>query len=105
MTNPERIDVHKAAAVCGVPPRTVQGLAAQGRVPGAAKIGRRWTFSEAKLRQWIEVLEAATRRRSTPTRGSGSRFPPPSYDTAYEQAIERLKRVGSASGGKRQRHR
>jgi hypothetical protein len=32
--------------------RTLQNLAAQGAIPGAAKPAGRWTFDIAQLRQW-----------------------------------------------------
>ena len=37
-------------------------MAAQGKIPGAAKLGSRWTFNESKLRQWISDKEEETRR-------------------------------------------
>ncbi len=50
---PERIRADEAAAILGVKVRTVQSLAARGELPGAAMIGRLWTFDELALRQWI----------------------------------------------------
>ncbi|MFL5044912.1 MAG: GIY-YIG nuclease family protein [Xanthobacteraceae bacterium] len=49
----ERIGVKEAAAILGEPIRTVQAMAASGKIPSAAQIlSRRWTFDEATLRAW-----------------------------------------------------
>jgi excisionase family DNA binding protein len=49
--------VEQAAAILGIPRRTVQALAARGELPGAAKFGRRWTFELEKLRRYIRTKE------------------------------------------------
>ncbi|MFS8037712.1 helix-turn-helix domain-containing protein [Xanthobacter sp. AM11] len=51
---PERIRVEKAASILGISSRAVQSMALRGELPGAAKIGGVWTFSETALRKWIE---------------------------------------------------
>jgi hypothetical protein len=48
---PERIAIAEASAILGRPVRTVSDMAARGLLPMAAKIGSRWTFVEAALRQ------------------------------------------------------
>ncbi len=48
----------------GLSLRTVQSLAAQGKIPGAAKLGGRWTFDLVKLRKWIADEEAAVVERA-----------------------------------------
>jgi excisionase family DNA binding protein len=64
---PERILIEAAVLIAGVSARTLQELAARGEIPGAAKIGRRWTFNERALRTWIsekEVRPRPDKRRS-----------------------------------------
>lgn len=58
----ERITAEAAACVVGVPVRTIQALACRGEIPGAAKIGRRWTFDEARLRVWLKGKEDEARQ-------------------------------------------
>jgi Helix-turn-helix domain len=53
----ERVEKHRAAGILGVPVRTVIDMAAHGRLPGAAKIGRAWTFDESKLRHYVKMKE------------------------------------------------
>jgi hypothetical protein len=69
----ERVGVKVAAAILGLPPRTVQDLAARGELPGAAKFGRRWTFDLVKLRRFVKARERQTwqhaRRRPDVTGG------------------------------------
>ena len=81
----ERITREAAVLILGVPGRTVLHLAAMGRIPGAAKIGCRWTFNEAMLRAWIRSREdevAARARR-------GNR---PLPNPAYERTMRALLR-------------
>ena len=59
-----RIQTVAAAELLGINPRTVQGLAAQGLLPGAAKIGKVWTFDRAKLVRHIAAKEAETEARA-----------------------------------------
>ncbi|MGI4950961.1 MAG: hypothetical protein ACRYGM_04090 [Janthinobacterium lividum] len=44
--------------------RKVQELAAQGRMPGAAKLGSVWTFDPEKVRAWILRAEQAAAARA-----------------------------------------
>src|SRR5438445_6443165 len=52
-----RIQVAAAKLILGVAGRTVQKMAQNGELPGAALIGRLWTFDEAKLRQYVRNKE------------------------------------------------
>jgi excisionase family DNA binding protein len=56
---PERVRKHEAASILGVPVRTVVEMAMKGRLPGAAKIGRNWTFNAARLRALVREKEIA----------------------------------------------
>src|SRR4051794_28541881 len=60
---PERITMAGACAITGKRGRALRDLAATGKLPGAVKIGGEWTFSEAKLRAWIDELE---KQQATP---------------------------------------
>jgi excisionase family DNA binding protein len=88
---PERVGIRTAAAILGRPARTVQDLAARGEIPGAAKIGRAWTFNEARLRLWVRQREdEACPRTSTgaaKSGGRGSRSVGTSIDAAYAQLL------------------
>lgn len=50
----ERVTVHDAVRITGICIRTLQNLAAQGLIPGAAKPAGRWTFDIVLLRKWAQ---------------------------------------------------
>jgi ribosomal protein S14 len=56
-TASERGSSEEAMAILGLPRRTVQNMAARGELPGAAKLGRVWTFDLAKLRRHVTMKE------------------------------------------------
>jgi excisionase family DNA binding protein len=56
----ERVKIERAGQILGLPPRTVQKMAQRGELPGAAKLGRRWTFNEDKLRSYVRHKERET---------------------------------------------
>src|SRR6516165_4766945 len=64
----KRINISDAASELGVPERTVRDLALRGEVPGAAKVGRRWTFDLDRLREHIRRLEALACQSARPRR-------------------------------------
>jgi hypothetical protein len=53
----ERITIEIAVGILGISARAVQQMALRGQIPGAAKIGRRWTFDEKKLRGFVRQRE------------------------------------------------
>jgi hypothetical protein len=55
---PQRCTLQTATAMLGLSARAVQALAARGDIPGAAKIGRRWTFDLDTLRRFIKNKES-----------------------------------------------
>ena len=57
MRERERGLVAHACSILGLPERTVQGMAARGELPGAAKLGKRWTFNLEALRQFVKEKE------------------------------------------------
>lgn len=91
---PERIRVAKAASILGINSRTVQGMALRGELPGAAKIGGLWTFSESALRKWIK--ERTVRPRSARTSKRFDDYQPLSVRKsvkACDEALRRLRRM------------
>jgi len=95
----ERGTIDEAVAIIGYPARTVQAMAAAGRIPGAAKPGRRWTFDLDVLRRWIKQEEKkrwqSDERRPIAIGAAGSfggvsRLPARSTDGAYARAMARL---------------
>jgi hypothetical protein len=76
----ERIGAKEAAAILGVKPRKLQAMSARGAIPGAARIGRQWSYDPVKLRRYLkhrerEVCQASAGRRADATgvaRSSGA---------------------------------
>lgn len=100
-----RIQTAAAAALLGISPRTVQGLAAQGLLPGAAKIGKVWTFDRSKLIRFIAAQEAETQTRAARLRKTYINEPEsggyerPSRASSSEKALERaMLKLRAASG-------
>lgn len=60
----ERVTIEDAVPITGLSARTMQEMAARGLIPGAAKLGRRWTFDLHKLRKMIEAKEQETWQRA-----------------------------------------
>jgi excisionase family DNA binding protein len=96
---PERIRAERASLILGVSLRTVQEMAARGELPGAAKIGKLWTFNEAEIRTYIRERQAcrtSARHRQTPI-GEATHFTAGSPSTggltekAYILAMQRLR--------------
>ncbi|MBZ9939195.1 helix-turn-helix domain-containing protein [Mesorhizobium sp. BR1-1-16] len=100
---PERVRAPVAATILGIEVRTVQALAARGELPGAAKVGKLWTFDETALRLWIKERSACPKdqeHQSTPTGGAiryGRDLPLQVANSvkASEQALRKLRQSGS----------
>lgn len=94
----DRIQSAAAAKRLGISRRMVQQMAAQGKVPGSAKIGGVWTFDPDALDAWVKKLEAQVgaraRRRVAPNMKSTFRPHGSVDDTAYEQLMSKS-RCGS----------
>jgi hypothetical protein len=58
----ERVNIERAGQILGLQPRTVQKMAQRAELPGAAKLGRRWTFNEDKLHTFVRHKERETWR-------------------------------------------
>jgi hypothetical protein len=111
----ERIKIARAVQITGETERTLQAAAAAGRIPGASKPFKCWTFDEAKLRRWIaeeeqkscrksleadEDRSAGQRTRSSAAKrgGRGSRSPAGSSEERYQQAMLRLRNAVRGNG-------
>src|SRR5262245_25632949 len=102
-TEPERVNKHGAAGILGVSVRSVIEMAAQGKLPGAAKIGRCWTFDCRRLRRFVRDKETETWRASQIARrrpaatgarvsfGAASRRTAAISDGAYTRATRLLR--------------
>jgi hypothetical protein len=100
VSSAERVPIHKAVAILGLPLRTVQELSARGKIPGAAKLGRRWTFDIEKLRRLVRQRERETwqngKRRPDATGGEipsghGLKFVGAKSDGRFTQVTRRLR--------------
>ncbi len=102
---PERIQSPRAAEITGLSQRSIQDMAARGELPGAARLGGRWTFDELALRRWIKQQETVACRQTTfisgAAYGGAERLSPAaSIAEAYELVIGLKPRSGSPRGGK-----
>jgi hypothetical protein len=52
----ERVAIADAVLISGLSKRTLQSLAAHGRIPGAGKPAGRWTFDVMELREWSRTV-------------------------------------------------
>jgi len=89
----ERGTAKQAAAILGIKPRKLQAMSQRGEIPGAAKLGRQWTYDLTKLRRFVEQQETATtcQRSARPRRdATGGGIP----------SGAALRSAGSASGGR-----
>jgi hypothetical protein len=89
----ERGTAADAAAILGLKPRKLQAMAARSEIPGAAKLGRQWTFDLAELRRFVEQREQETK-----CRGSEKRRPAATGATGF--SMPSFKSGGDKSGGR-----
>jgi Helix-turn-helix domain len=87
----ERGTSQQAMAILGLKPRKLQAMSASGEIPGAAKLGRQWTFDLTKLRRFVEQKEQATCQNEKPRLGATG---------AGKFSGVKLRLKGSASGGR-----
>jgi hypothetical protein len=91
MAEAARILIDALALETGKGRRALQSMAARGLIPGAAKIGREWTFDRIKVRRWIRDLEGVACRTTytsaTASGGSRCKLPASHIDEAYERAL------------------
>ena len=74
-------------------PRKLQAMSQRGEIPGAAKIGRQWTYDLAKLRRFVEQQE-----KETECLGSAKHQPGVTGEGIPSGAA--LRSVGGSSGGR-----
>ena len=101
MTDRERVRTDRICAMTGLSKRQVQAMAAQGRIPSAAQLGKVWTFRESAVRRWIESRERKWQGTSIAVErhsGAAYRLPGMNIAEAYEQAIG-LKRSSVSRSG------
>ena len=91
----ERVRTKEASSILGVSHHVIIKMAAQGKLPGAAKIGGTWTFDREKLRRFIREKEYECQRKISISEmvSGGSLLPyaAGSIDTAYIQAMSKLR--------------
>jgi hypothetical protein len=91
--SPERCLIDEAHRITGLPKRNIQYLAQKGRIPGASRLGMRWTFDKATLRRWARegdhtpCQKTPTVEAKTVRGGRVSKSVDSSTVAAYEQAI------------------
>lgn len=104
---PGRITADEAAHITGLSVRAVQDMALRGDIPGAAKLGKRWTFDAGEIEAWIKTQVQATKDRAesaraprkTATSSGGPARPMRAFKSteagsreAYERAIGRRRK-------------
>ena len=99
----ERVRVADVVRITSLPARTVQDMAASGNLPGAAKMGKVWTFDPIAVRAWVRQKEAEACRERTsisaaPLGGGASKSVDESTDEAYARLIHGRRRVDSKRG-------
>jgi Helix-turn-helix domain len=93
LASAERGTLAQAVAILGVKSRKLQAMAQRGEIPGAAKLGRQWTFDLAKLRRFVEQQE-----QEAACRGSAKPRPDATGATGFSTAS--FKSGGDKSGGR-----
>jgi hypothetical protein len=90
LTPAERGTTIEAAAILGLKPRKLQAMSQRGEIPGAAKLGRQWTYDLAKLRRFVEQQEQACQNEK----------PRPAATGAEKFSGARFRLKASGSGGR-----
>jgi predicted DNA-binding transcriptional regulator AlpA len=86
---PERIKTAEVALILGLSVRKVQTMAARSELPGAARIGKQWTFNEAKIREFIVDKERETERKAANIREALSHRSTPHDAPLSQRAVEK----------------
>jgi hypothetical protein len=64
-------------------------MAARSELPGAARIGKQWTFNETKIREFIVDKERETERKATNIREVLSHRPTAHDAPLSQRAVEK----------------
>ncbi|WCT75935.1 helix-turn-helix domain-containing protein [Novosphingobium humi] len=83
-TYTDRAGVDYVIKKTGLSRRTVQSMAARGLIPGAAKLGKLWTFDRSKLGKWISDKERECLSRQISS--SGAVFSMPAFKLAASKS-------------------
>ncbi len=87
----ERCRSDSALLITGLKLRQLQAMSARGAIPGAAKLGRTWTYDVRKLRAWVRERETATCQAifigAGISGGRESKFEGGTFDEAYERLL------------------
>ncbi len=75
MGEPERVTIPEAERITGLCARTLQHMSARGKIWGAAKLGRRWTYDRQRLRAWVLANESAAESRNGSTSATAFSMP------------------------------
>lgn len=59
-----RVDAQEVARRTALSVRAVQDMALRGDIPGAAKLGGKWTFDPLEIERWIKTQTEATQERA-----------------------------------------
>src|SRR5262245_14063715 len=86
----ERGTTEQATTILGLKPRKLQSMAQRGEIPGAAKLGRQWTYDLTKLRRFVEQQEQVCQNAK----------PRPDATGAVEFFGEKFKLKGGNFGGR-----
>jgi hypothetical protein len=91
-TAAQRSTTIAAAAILGIKSRKLQAMSQRGEIPGAAKLGRQWTYDLAKLHRFVEQQEQATCQNEKPRRAAtgATEFSMPSFRSGGDKSGGRL---------------
>lgn len=97
----ERVKVARICEVTGMSVRQVQAMAAAGKIPSAAQLGKQWTFREEIVRRWVRNRERKSWRKISTNEersgGAGSQWTGPNIAEAYEQFMSQSRGHASKS--------
>lgn len=98
-----RVRVEYVAERLCVAPRTVQEMAARGAIPGAARIGKFWTFDRLKFDLFVETRESVWPQNQTSTNekvsgGSERLSTAGSTERAFARAMSEMLGNGATRG-------
>jgi Helix-turn-helix domain len=102
-----RLTTTGVARLTGYSVRRIQEWTAAGKIPGAMRVVKKWTYDEAKVRAWIRRLEGEACRASQPISisalapGTGpANTPAFDIDEAFERLMRGKRRNGSRPGAR-----
>lgn len=97
-----RIQTPRVAQLTGLSIRCIQLMAARGEIPSAAQLGRRWTFLEMAIVNWVRDREVEACQKTFTNEavpgGVEFRSPDVSIERACALAIGLLPKHGKPNG-------